>query len=70
VANGGERSSAEQADRAWIMQRVAAAQAKRWFGTLTITFVDGMAKLFKKEETELPPSAIPTLPRSRTPVES
>lgn len=42
-------------ERAWVLQRLAEAQLKNWYGTFIITMHDGLVKRMDKTETELPP---------------
>lgn len=46
-------------DRAWLDQLALSAQARRFFGTLSITFHDGLMKGVDKSEHLLPPTPPP-----------
>lgn len=46
--------------RAWVVQLVAAAQSRDFFGDLTIKFEKGQIKRVRNETNLVPPPFVPT----------
>ena len=51
----GEKAGPEQ-DKIWVRQLVESAQARKFFGKIVLTFVNGEVKHAEKQESLKPPS--------------
>lgn len=47
----------QEEDRAWLLTLLSSAQAKGWFGKITIVFEGGRIRRGHAEQSLLPPSA-------------